>query len=107
VSDLAFKVAKRRKDPVTFTLEGDDHEYTFVPPKTADMVLPMLDADDELGAAKAGFGWLDDGLSKEDQDRITARLKDHDDDLDISTLEDIIEALVERVSARPTTSRPA
>jgi hypothetical protein len=103
VTDLDFKVAKRRRQPITFSLEGDDHEYSFKPPKTAAMVLPMLDSDSDLGAAKAAFDWLDQGLSKEDQDRISARLKDEDDDLDIATIEEVVEALTERVTGRPTT----
>jgi len=103
VSDLAFKVAARRTEPITFSFEDDPHEYSFVPPKTASMVLPMLDADSDVGAAKAAFDWLDDGLSEEDQKRIADRLRDPKDNLDIPSVEEVVEALVERVSARPTT----
>lgn len=102
-TDIAFRVAKRRKDPITFTLEGNKHIYTFTPPKQATMVLPMLDSEDELGAAKAAFSWLDLGLSQEDQDHIIARLKDDEDELDTDTIEEVVTGLVERVSARPTT----
>ena len=103
MADLSFKVAARRVDPITFDLGGDDHEYSFVPPKQADMVIPMLGADSDLVAAKAAFEWLDSGLSTEDQDRISARLKDPKDDLDIDTIEEVVTKLVEQVSARPTT----
>jgi hypothetical protein len=103
MADLSFKVATRRVEPVTFDLSPDPHEYSFVPPKQADMVLPMLGAESDLVAAKAAFEWLDNGLSEEDQDRISKRLKDPKDDLDIDTIEEVVTALVEQVSGRPTT----
>ena len=103
MADLTFKVPKRNTEPVTFDLEGDKREYVFTPPKQADMVLPMLESENDLGAAKAAFAWLDEGLSKEDSDHITARLKNKDDDLDIDAIEEVVTGLVEHVSARPTT----
>lgn len=104
MADLSFKVAIRRKDVITFDLGDDEHVYSFVPPKQADMVLPMLDADgDDLLAAKAAFSWLDDGMSEEDRAYLTARLKDKEDDLDIDTIEEVVTSLVERVSGHPTT----
>jgi len=103
VSDLSFKVAKRRTDAITFDLEGSAHVYSFVPPKQAAMILPMLDAESDLEAAKAAFEWLDTGLSQEDQDHLSGRLKDPKDDLDIDILEEVVSGLVERVSGRPTT----
>lgn len=102
MADLEFKVAKKRRDPITFTLEGKKHEYTFDPPKQADMVLPMLDSDSDLDAAKAAFAWLDKGMSEEDRAHLTARLRDDSDDLDFEDLEAIVEGLVERQSGRPT-----
>ena len=102
VADLSFKVAKRRTDTITFELEGDDHVYSFAPPKQAAMVLPMLDADGDMEAARAAFAWLDKGLSEEDQTRISTRLRDPEDDLDIPVLEEIIEGLVEATGGRPT-----
>jgi hypothetical protein len=103
VTDLSFKVAPRRKDAITFDLEGNPHVYTFTPPKQADMVLPMLDAENDLSAAKAAFEWLDDGLSEEDREHIAARLRDKNDDLDIDTIEEVVTALVEKAGGRPTT----
>jgi len=103
MTDLSFKVGKRNTDPITFDLEGRDHTYTFVPPKQAVMVLPMLDADSELVAAKAAFEWLDLGMSEEDREHLLARLKDAQDDLDFPHVEEVVTALVERTSARPTT----
>jgi hypothetical protein len=103
MADLAFKVAARRRDPITFTLEGDEHEFVFTPPKQAAMVMPVMQSSSDIDAARAAFGWLDKGLSQEDQDRITKRLMDPEDDLDIDAVETIVEGLIEAVSGRPTT----
>jgi hypothetical protein len=103
VSDLSFKARKRDRSPVSFDIEGDKHTYEFKPPKTAKMVVPMLDSDNDLDAAKAFFGWLDEGLSEEDREHLLARLRDDEDDLDFEDLEDIVEGIVEEVSGRPTT----
>jgi hypothetical protein len=103
MADLHFKVASRRTKPITFTLDGEDHEYSFTPPKQADMVLPMLEADDDIEAARAAFAWLDDGLSEEDRERISKRLKDKKDDLDIPQVQDMVNGLSEYVANLPTT----
>lgn len=103
MADLTFDVAPRRKDPITFDLGGDKHVYTFAPPKQASMVLKVLDSESDIGAAKAAFQWLDEGLSEEDQQHLEARLRDPEDDLDFDVLEDIVTGLVEKVSGRPTT----
>ena len=104
MSDLSFKVAKRRTQPITFDIEGDERVYSFVPPKTAAMVLPMLqNAENEMVAAKAAFDWLDQGLSREDAEHLEARLRDADDDFDFTQLEQIVLGLVEMSGGRPTT----
>ena len=126
MSDLEFDVAVRRSEPITFTLKGaatallepgdedsarpevrgvDDHEYVFNPPKTAVMIMPLMNGGDASGLAltRATFDWLGEGLSKEDNDRLLARLRDIKDDLDTSTVEKVIEKLTERVAGRPTT----
>jgi hypothetical protein len=102
VADISFKVAARSRKPITFDL-GGGHEYTFTPPKQAEMVLPMLDADNDLEAARAAFEWLDKGMSEEDRAHLSARLRDPEDDLDIDVLEDVVSALVEQTGGRPTT----
>jgi hypothetical protein len=107
VTDLSFKARKRNTKPVTFDLgeapDGDTREYSFQAPKTAALVLPMLDAEDDMGAAKSAMEWLDQGLSQEDLAHIVARLKDPEDDLDFEVIEDLIAGIVEKVSGRPTT----
>jgi hypothetical protein len=103
MADLSFKVAKRRTDAITFDLEGSKHEYSFVPPKQATMVLPMLEARSDLEATKYAFEWLDNGMSEEDRKHLSDRLRDPKDDLDIPHLEEVITAIVERVSGNPTT----
>jgi hypothetical protein len=104
MAELSFKVGRRSKEPITFDIEGNDHEYTFTPPKQAEMVLPMMqNAENELKAAKAAFEWLDMGMSDEDIAHMEARLRDSKDDFDIPHLEDVVSGLVEAVGARPTT----
>jgi hypothetical protein len=103
MSDLSFKVAKRDRTPITFEIDGDDHIYTFKPPKQAAMVLNVMAAMDDVGAARAAFGWLDKGMSEEDRAHLEARLRDEEDDIDFDVLEDIVTDLVEKVSGRPTT----
>jgi len=104
VSDLSIKVKKRNKAVITFDIEGSDHQYAFTPPKQAEMVLPMLDSDSDLEAAKAAFEWLDNGMSEDDRKHLSDRLRDKDDDLDIDAVEDIVTALVEKAGGdRPTT----
>lgn len=123
MSDLEFDVAKRRAEPITFRLGGDtllepahdeeparygreDHEYVFTPPKSAVMLMPILEPDGDnegLGLTKATFDWLGTGLSIEDRERVIGRLKDQRDDLDIDTLTEIVSKLSERVAGRPTT----
>jgi hypothetical protein len=130
MADLEFDVAVRRSEPITFTLGGsnvllkpevpakaddpgkpekrgkDDHVYNFDPPKSAVMLMPVLEQGDGNGGVamtKSTFDWLGQGLSQEDNDRILNRLKDPKDDLDIDTLSTVIEALSSRVAARPTT----
>lgn len=114
MADLEFTVAKRRVEPITFTLgvepgqkatEESDHVYTFTPPKNAVMMMPVFDneAATDLGMTRATFDWLSEGLSEEDSDRIMARLRNKDDDLDIDTVAKVISGLAERVAARPPT----
>ena len=103
MTDLSFKVATRRREPVTFELGGDDHVYSFLAPKQAEMILPILDTDgSELDAARASFKWLDNGLSESDRKRIEMRLRDKADNLDFDTLSEVVRGLMEFVSGRPT-----
>ena len=115
MADLEFEVAPRRTTPVTFSLglepgqsAGDEpHVYTFIPPKSALMLMPVLApelAGDSQGLAmtKATFDWLGEGLSKEDNERIQRRLKDPKDGLDIDLLSEVIQKLTEKNTGRPT-----
>ena len=103
-ADLAFAVAARRREPITFTLGDDKHVYSFDPPKNAVLVLPVLNAPtgDGIEQTRAALAWLDTGLSKKDQDRLEARLRDPEDDLDFDILGKIVEGLMEKLSGRPT-----
>jgi hypothetical protein len=103
-ADLSFKIATRRREPITFTLGDDDHIYSFDPPKQSVLVLPVLatESDNNIEHTRAVLAWLDAGLSKEDQECLEARLRDPEDDLDFDMLGPIVEGLMEKVSGRPT-----
>lgn len=116
MTDLQFQVAKRRTQPITFTLGVEpgekvtkeaEHVYSFTPPKTAMMMMPMLDAEDgmsDLEMTKATFDWLGEGLGKADMERIKKRLRDPKDGLDIDTLGEVIQGLSEKINGdRPST----
>lgn len=131
MSDLEFDVRPRNTAPITFRLGGNtllepareanpetgegareaiygpaEHEYVFTPPKNAIMLMPLMGGSDAqvagLGLTKATYDWLGEGLSKEDNERIIARLRDPKDDLDAPDLEKVVEALADRVVKRPT-----
>lgn len=94
---LQFTTAKRRKEPISFTIDGE--EFTFTPPKTAKVLLEYAETGNELGPL---LDWLDEGLSKEQAKRIEERLLDSEDDFDSDQLGEIVSALFEQVSGRPT-----
>lgn len=102
VDNLEFNTAKKRRDPITFTLDGE--EYTFNPPKSAFMMLPlMLGQGDDTLAVKQMFDWLDKGLPKPQVQKLIRRLKDDKDDFDVDDLDALVAKLMETVSGRPTT----
>ena len=99
---LEFKTAKRRIDPINFTLDG--RAMTFIPPKSAVMVLPVIDnAADETAILRATFDWLGEGLGEDDIAFLLNRLRDKEDDLDIDGLGEIVQGLGEEIAGRPTT----
>lgn len=67
---LTFKVKKRQKIEITFDLESPDEStetYHFLAPKSAMMVLPVLeDAEDGSAAMRGVFDWLGMGLNRWD-----------------------------------------
>lgn len=100
---LEFTTAKRRREAVIFTL--DDREFSFNPPKSAAMLMPVIDAEgtDDRVMLKASFDWLGSGLSEEDTAFILSRLRDPEDDLDIDMVGELIRGLSEEIAGRPTT----
>lgn len=103
-----FKVAKKRKLKIEFQISGDDHVYSFDPPKNASMMLPVLDAGEdsdgaEIVAIRSTFSWLMNGLGDEDAKVIRGRLEDPKDDFDVEDLTAVMQALQEQVAGRPIT----
>lgn len=114
-ADMAFSVKKRKVKPIYFSIGGrrgdgteDPYLYEFFPPKNVVAAMGLVEKNvkyTEIDAMNGSFDWLNAGLSDEDAERIVERLKDDEDDLDVSDLTDIITALQERVAQRPSTSR--
>jgi hypothetical protein len=94
----------RSERRIEFSLDG--RVMTFTPPSFAPF---LFDMPDETASAEGGkaalrvmLDWLGAGLSDEDGDWIVARLRDAADPLDIDTVSEIIEGLMEDVTDRPT-----
>ena len=96
---LAFTTGQKRHDPIDFTLDGDS--YHFTPSKIASIVLPVLDGS-EVEVFKGMMDWIGHGLPDDEEARIETRLRDPDDDLDVTDLVDIFQGLVAAVAGRPT-----
>lgn len=92
-----FKTAAKARTAIEFEL--DEVSYTFTPPKSAAMVMPLLDggAGDAV-VVKAGLDWLRDGLADGQYEALVSRLKDPKDDYDLPDLEELLEWLVEEVA---------
>lgn len=97
---LEFTTAKKRRDPLDFTLDGET--YHFTPTKTAGVVLALADGDN-TEVMKQTFDWLSHGLPDDEAQRLIDRLNDPDDDLDVDDLGTIISGLQEEIAGRPTT----
>lgn len=99
---LDFQTAKRRKEPIPFTLDGETYEFT--PQKNSILVMPSLGEDPDGSEELRGiFDWLGSGLPEDQEQRIIDRLKDPEDDLDLDMLNRVVTALLEEISGRPTT----
>lgn len=94
---LEFKSGASRRDPIPFKI--DDTEFLFTPPKLAGALLEGLETGDDLGAS---LDWLEKGLPEDQAQLLIHRLKDDNDDFDITDLGPIIQALIEKVTGRPT-----
>lgn len=99
---MDFQTAKRRKEPIPFTLDGE--EYEFTPQKNSVLVMPsMSDDKDGTEELRGIFDWLGAGLPDEQEQRLIERLKDPEDDLDLDMLSEIVSGLIEEIGGRPTT----
>lgn len=112
LTPLEFAVEKRAVVTIPFNLKNPDgsiESYEFTAPKSAVMVMPVIefDGDNDREIMKATFEWLGVGLPIAQRERLIGRLKDPEDDLDIPTLSSIIEGLVERIGELPPTQPDA
>lgn len=100
-SSMAFTTSARKVDPIKFSLDGEDFEFT--PPKSAGIFLEMVDGGTVISLTKETFDWLGEGLGEEKTARLVARLKDPKDNFDTPNLEVILEWLQKQVAGNPTT----
>lgn len=93
-----FKTSAKARTAIPFEL--DEVKYTFRPPKSAAMVMPLLEGEglNDTSVVRAGLDWLREGLEDEQYAALVNRLKDPKDDFDLPDLEDIIEYLVEQAA---------
>jgi hypothetical protein len=98
---MAFTTGTRKKDPIKFSLDGEDFE--FIPPKSAKIFLEMVNEGSVITLTKETFDWLGDGLGEEKTARLVERLKDPEDEFDTPNLEAILAWLQKQVAGRPTT----
>lgn len=96
---LAFTTSARTRKTITFTLDGD--EYEFTPPPFTSLVLPALDGN-ELEVFRGMMDWLGGGLPDDQEKRLEGRLRDPEDNLDIEDMFEIFQGLVGKVAGRPT-----
>lgn len=93
-----FTTAAKARTAIEFEL--DEVKYKFTPPKSAAMIMPMLEGDgDEMAVVRAGLDWLKAGLHEEQYDTIVGRLKDPEDDYDLDEFQELIEWLMEQKAA--------
>lgn len=108
---LEFTSKPRNTQPIPFTLDGD--EYQFTPQKVASTVLPMMDPEAVGGLngdyrqrmSQASWQWFKDGLPPDQYQRIIDKLKDPADPLDYPDVTAVTNALISEVSGRPTRRR--
>jgi len=95
-----FKVAPKNRQPIEFAFEDENYTYVFTPPKTAGIVLAVVEGGTD--EAQAAFNWLSDGLPEDQNAHLIARLKDPKDALDIEDIGPMVEGLLEEIGDRPT-----
>lgn len=99
-----------KAEPIEFELDGET--FTFDPPDSNLLILSAVQASAgarqtaspmaQLGAIKAMLDYFDAGLSDLQADRIKDRLYDPKDPLTVIRLSEMVAALVEEQSERPT-----
>lgn len=93
-----FTTAAKARTAIEFEL--DEVKFKFTPPKEAAMIMPILEGGgDEMAIVRAGLDWLKAGLHEDQYAIIVARLKDSEDDYDLSDFQDLIEYLIEAKAA--------
>lgn len=105
--DIEVTTTPRVTKPMTFSIQGgedpvtgENHTYTFKPPKVAPIILDMYESPDDM--VKILFDWLGEGMSEEDNNILLGRLRDPEDDFEIYSLRQLLDGIIAKVSGRPT-----
>lgn len=93
-----FTTSAKARTAIDF--EIDEVPFKFTPPKSAAMIMPVLDGGgDDMSFIRAGLDWIKEGLEDDKYALLVDRLKDPKDDYDIEEFQDLIEWLVEMAAA--------
>lgn len=98
---LSFTTAKRRHEPIKFTLDGEKFEFTA--PKQAKLQMPLLE-DEKKAELEVLLDWFSEGLPEKQVERLWERLNAPrgEDDFDVPDLVSVAKGLVEAASGNPT-----
>jgi hypothetical protein len=104
-----FTTKPREVTPIEFELDGDI--YTFTPPKRSELVMSVITSVGLTRPLTEGeslrdlLNWFSEGLGEEQNEKITARLADPEDDFDLPEVTAMARWLVGETSNRPTKRR--
>lgn len=108
-SAKSFTTEKKEQKTVEFDLDGRLIKFTF--PKRAGLIMSVVNSvgldsrNLDTDSTRDLLNWLGSGMSEEDAEHILGRLKDEDDDFDLSDVNDIAKWLLGQGSNRPSRRR--
>lgn len=104
-----FETKIKEQKVVEFEIDG--RSIIFTTPKKAGLIASVvnnvgLDSRNlDTDSTRDLLNWLGEGMSEEDADWILERLKDPDDDFDLSDVNEVAKYILGQASNRPTRRR--